>query len=105
MREIRTSGSEGGGTGTTGPPYPYIPVAPAGLNQLQPPCNATYYPMNELSSVPSGPRGRAVCSGPLPECLYCGRVVGVVRAFRIVDPLGRCLDGGFDLVRLVRKWL
>jgi hypothetical protein len=31
MREIRTSGSEGGGTGTTGPPYPYIPTAPAGL--------------------------------------------------------------------------
>jgi Acylphosphatase len=27
MREIRTSGSEGGGTGTTGPPYPYIHVA------------------------------------------------------------------------------
>ena len=27
MREIRTSGSEGGGTGTTGPPYPYIPAA------------------------------------------------------------------------------
>ncbi len=27
MREIRTSGSEGGGTGTTGPPYPYLPVA------------------------------------------------------------------------------
>ena len=26
MREIRTSGSEGGGTGNlTGPPYPYIP--------------------------------------------------------------------------------
>jgi hypothetical protein len=23
MREIRQSGSEGGGTGTTGPPYPY----------------------------------------------------------------------------------
>ena len=31
MREIRTSGSEGGGTGTTGPPYPYILAAPAGL--------------------------------------------------------------------------
>ena len=32
MREIRTSGSEGGGTGNlTGPPYPYIPAAPAGL--------------------------------------------------------------------------
>jgi hypothetical protein len=28
MREIRTSGSEGGGTGTTGPPYPYIHAAP-----------------------------------------------------------------------------
>jgi hypothetical protein len=24
MREIRQSGSEGGGTGTTGPPYPYF---------------------------------------------------------------------------------
>jgi hypothetical protein len=24
MREIRKSGSEGGGTGTTGPPYPYF---------------------------------------------------------------------------------
>ena len=23
MREIRTSGSEGGGAGTIGPPYPY----------------------------------------------------------------------------------
>ena len=23
MREIRQSGSEGGGNGTTGPPYPY----------------------------------------------------------------------------------
>jgi hypothetical protein len=23
MREIRLSGSEGGGNGTTGPPYPY----------------------------------------------------------------------------------
>jgi hypothetical protein len=32
MREIRTSGSEGGGAGNlTGPPYPYIPDAPAGL--------------------------------------------------------------------------
>jgi hypothetical protein len=25
MREIRLSGSEGGGNGTTGPPYPYYP--------------------------------------------------------------------------------
>ena len=24
MRENRTYGSEGGGTGTTGPPYPYV---------------------------------------------------------------------------------
>jgi hypothetical protein len=30
MREIRTSGSEGGGTGTTGPPYPYHAFAPNG---------------------------------------------------------------------------
>jgi hypothetical protein len=32
MREIRTSGSEGGGTGTTGPPYPYRKSGPLGLN-------------------------------------------------------------------------
>ena len=32
MREIRTSGSEGGGTGySTGPPYPYREFRPAGL--------------------------------------------------------------------------
>jgi hypothetical protein len=31
MREIRTSGSEGGGAGkSTGPPYPYMTVAPGG---------------------------------------------------------------------------
>jgi hypothetical protein len=28
MREIRKSGSEGGGTGTTGPPYPYLARTP-----------------------------------------------------------------------------
>jgi len=29
MREIRTSGSEGGGTGySTGPPYPYLKLRP-----------------------------------------------------------------------------
>jgi hypothetical protein len=33
MREIRTSGSEGGGAGNlTGPPYPYMSTAPAGLS-------------------------------------------------------------------------
>ena len=32
MREIRKSGSEGGGAGnSTGSPYPYHPVAPPGL--------------------------------------------------------------------------
>jgi len=31
MREIRTSGSEGGGAGTTGPPYPYRQSDPSGL--------------------------------------------------------------------------
>lgn len=32
MREIRTSGSEGGGTGySTGPPYPYREFRPDGL--------------------------------------------------------------------------
>ena len=31
MREIRLSGSEGGGTGnSTGPPYPYHAYAPVG---------------------------------------------------------------------------
>ena len=31
MREIRTSGSEGGGAGnSTGPPYPYPTVVPGG---------------------------------------------------------------------------
>ena len=31
MREIRTSGSEGGGAGNlTGPPYPYLATAPLG---------------------------------------------------------------------------
>jgi hypothetical protein len=38
MREIRTSGSEGGGAGNlTGPPYPYIPDAPAGLSTFETP--------------------------------------------------------------------
>jgi hypothetical protein len=32
MREIRTSGSEGGGAGITGPPYPYYSCGPSGLN-------------------------------------------------------------------------
>ena len=27
MRELRTSGSEGGGAGITGPSYPYLPAA------------------------------------------------------------------------------
>jgi hypothetical protein len=32
MREIRQSGSEGGGAGnSTGSPYPYYAVAPSGL--------------------------------------------------------------------------
>jgi hypothetical protein len=31
MREIRTSGSEGGGAGySTGPPYPYPTIVPEG---------------------------------------------------------------------------
>jgi hypothetical protein len=34
MREIRKSGSEGGGAGySTGPPYPYHAAAPSGLGQ------------------------------------------------------------------------
>ncbi len=32
MRENRTYGSEGGETGTTGLPYPYLSAAPTGLN-------------------------------------------------------------------------
>lgn len=37
MREIRQSGSEGGGTGySTGPPYPYYAHAPAGLTLRHP---------------------------------------------------------------------
>ena len=34
MREIRMSGSEGGGAGnSTGPPYPYYAFAPSGQSQ------------------------------------------------------------------------
>jgi len=37
MREIRTSGSEGGGTGySTGPPYPYMAVSPTGPKKQNP---------------------------------------------------------------------
>jgi hypothetical protein len=32
MREIRKSGSEGGGTGKTGPPYPYFKCRPYGAD-------------------------------------------------------------------------
>jgi hypothetical protein len=43
MREIRTSGSEGGGAGNlTGPPYPYIPDAPTGLTFETPSEARTY---------------------------------------------------------------
>ena len=36
MREIRTSGSEGGGAGNlTGPPYPYRAAVPPGLISSQ----------------------------------------------------------------------
>jgi hypothetical protein len=34
MRENRTYGSEGGETGTTGLPYPYIEDRPAGTEKL-----------------------------------------------------------------------
>jgi hypothetical protein len=48
MREIRKSGSEGGGAGTTGPPYPYAntyygdgsPIEPKVLDQLRAAYNA-----------------------------------------------------------------
>ena len=36
MREIRQSGSEGGGAGnSTGPPYPYYAYAPSGLLRIR----------------------------------------------------------------------
>jgi hypothetical protein len=48
MREIRTSGSEGGGAGNlTGPPYPYIPDAPTGLTFETPPQNSPFFSSTE----------------------------------------------------------
>ncbi len=36
MREIRSSGSEGGGTGSTGPPYPYHQIRAGRLPRFTP---------------------------------------------------------------------
>ncbi len=58
MREIRQSGSEGGGAGnSTGPPYPYREGGPLGLKNLADavspvPCRPTNPP--EVSFAPRG---------------------------------------------------
>ena len=48
MREIRQSGSEGGGAGTTGPPYPYFKFRPFGAEK------PIYLPTSR-THTPSGP--------------------------------------------------
>ena len=54
MREIRTSGSEGGGAGNlTGPPYPYCATAPVGPYHL--PAHLCSPP---LLAPPAGEGGR-----------------------------------------------
>ena len=46
MREIRTSGSEGGGNGTTEPPYPYHAL-PSGMNEVDRPAENRSVPGND----------------------------------------------------------
>jgi len=53
MREIRTSGSEGGGAGySTGPPYPYPTLVPSGTAISFFPCPVGTIEGSQVISIP-----------------------------------------------------